>query len=170
MSIEDSSTKAWINAKTLRLVYQNLLVEQNIDVLNLSAQVYEKLLLEMNNNKINIDVIFTKQSKSLLTLTMTPIGISRHTYSMNTTLIMRPSGEMLGPLNDDDCRGKKRKPDESTTDIPIEDLKVNIDSPIYKGDVMLVGYDKLIGMRCAASAAFGKTLSYMQSEETLLKF
>ena len=170
LSIEDSSTKAWINAKTLRLVYQNLLVEQNIDVLNLSAQVYEKLLLEMNNNKFNIDVIFTKQSKSLLTLTMTPIGISRHTYSMNTTLIMRPSGEMLGPLNDDDCRGKKRKPDESTTDIPVEDLKVNIDSPIYKGDVMLVGYDKLIGMRCAASAAFGKTLSYMQSEETLLKF
>lgn len=169
LSIEDSSTKAWINAKTLRLVYQNLLVEQNIDVLNLSAQVYEKLLLEMNNNKFNIDVIFTKQSKSLLTLTMTPIGISRHTYSMNTTLIMRPSGEMLGPLNDDDCRGKKRKPDESTTDIPVEDLKVNIDSPIYKGDVMLVGYDKLIGMRCAASAAFGKTLSYMQSEETLLK-
>ena len=71
LSIEDSSTKAWINAKTLRLVYQNLLVEQNIDVLNLSAQVYEKLLLEMNNNKFNIDVIFTKQSKSLLTLTMT---------------------------------------------------------------------------------------------------
>ena len=48
-------------------------------------------------------------------------------------------------------------------------MKVNIDSPIYKGDVLLIGYDKLIGMRCAAATAFGKTLSYITTEDKLLK-
>lgn len=169
LNIEDNTTKTWITVKAVRLIFQNLLVEQNPDVLKLSTEVYNKLLLEMNHTKANMDAVFTKQSLALLTLTMTPIGISRHNYYMSTELIMRPSGEMLGPLKDDDRRGKKRKSEEPVSDIPIEDLKVNIDSPIYKGDVLLIGYDKLIGMRCAAATAFGKTLSYITLEDKLIK-
>ncbi|KAG7660567.1 MOT1 [[Candida] subhashii] len=171
LSIDDPATKTWIGSKTLRLIFQNLLVEQNQDVLKLSTEVFDKLLLEISTSKtIKVDKIFTSQATALLTLTMTPIGISRHNYQMNTSLIMRPSGQLLGPLDDEDKRGKKRKPqEESNSDIPIEDLKVNIDAPMYKGDVMLVGYDRFIACRCSAAHAYGTILAYLESEETLLK-
>ncbi|EGW33142.1 uncharacterized protein SPAPADRAFT_137527 [Spathaspora passalidarum NRRL Y-27907] len=169
LSLDDPTTKRWIDAKTLRLIFQNLLVEQNNDVLTLSAEVYDKILLEMKNMDLDIGSIFLSQSQPLLTLTMTPIGISRHNYQMNTALIKRPSGQSLGSWDDEDKRGRKRKPEEPKTDIPIEDLKVNIDAPIYRGDVMLVGYDKFIATRCAAVHAFGNTLSYIESEEILLE-
>ncbi|RLV95810.1 TATA-binding protein-associated factor MOT1 [Spathaspora sp. JA1] len=169
LSLDDPTTKKWINAKTLRLIYQNLLVEQNSDVLDLSLEVYDKLLEEMKKMDLNIGTVFLDQAQALLTLTMTPIGISRHNYQMNTVLIKRPSGQSLGVWDDEDKKGRKRKPEESKTDIPIEDLKVNIDAPIYRGDVMLVGYDKFIATRCAAVHAFGNTLSYIESEDELLQ-
>ncbi|CAI5757838.1 unnamed protein product [Candida verbasci] len=164
LSIDDPSTKNWIDSKALRLIYQNLLVEQNNEVLQLSSQVYEKILNELDKSKIND--VFIAQSKALLTLTMTPIGIARHNYKMNTTYIIRPSGQSMGSLDDEERKNKKRKQDDDL-DIPIEDLKVNIDAPIYRGDVVLIGYDKFIAMKCAATKAFGRTLSYIEDEEIL---
>ncbi|CAK9438171.1 uncharacterized protein LODBEIA_P24540 [Lodderomyces beijingensis] len=160
LKIDDAATKTWVNAKTVRLLFQNLLVEQNSDVLKLSVEVFDKLLVEVEAVGLDIDELFVNQSADLLTLTMTPIGISRHNYQLNTNLIMRPSGQMLGPLDTDDHRGgvkrTKKQVEEKPSDIPVEDLKVNIDAPVYRGDVMLVGYEKMIAMKTAATTAFGK--------------
>ncbi|KAI5966360.1 MOT1 [Candida pseudojiufengensis] len=172
LSIDDLATKTWIDSKTVRLLFQNLLVEQNPDVLKLSQTVYDKLLQEISKNNLDIDELFLNQASDLLTLTMTPIGISRHHYHMNTSLIMRPSGQVIGSLEDEEKRGKKRNKQqqqaEETLDIPIEDLKINIDAPVYKGDVMLVGYERMIAMRCAASSAFGKSLALVKNHENLI--
>ncbi|KAI5955929.1 MOT1 [Candida jiufengensis] len=170
LSIDDFITKTWIDAKAVRLLFQNLLVEQNPDVLKLSQTVYEKLLQEIKKNDLDINTLFVNQASDLLTLTMTPIGVSRHNYQMNTSLIMRPSGQMYGPLEDEDKRGKKRNKQqqaEETLDIPIEDLKINIDAPVYKGDVMLVGFERMIATRCAASSAFGKSLALIKTQSNL---
>lgn len=190
LSIEDESTKSWINSKFLRLIFQNLLVEINDDILNLSSKVYEKLLLELNRNKSLEDFndVFSEHYKPLLTLLMTPIGHARHIYHMNTNLIMRPSGNLLGkvpfedtyngdyhsksPENDSEeakrALRKRKSPSESekVTDFPAQDdLKVNIDAPVYEGDVMLIGYDKLIKIRCESARWYGISLSYISDEQ-----
>lgn len=173
LSIDDPSTKTWINSKALRLIYQNLLVEQNDAVLKLSGDVFARLLLELSRNKhalSSIESLMKDHFHPMLTLVMTPIGIARHTYHMNTSLIMRPSGHILGPYEDDniDINRKRKIIEEKETDIPISDnFKVNIDAPIFKGDVMLVGYDIFIGTRCAASHALGSIISYIEDEEML---
>lgn len=194
LSIDSSVTKKWVDSKALRLIFQNLLVEQNKNVLELSSLVYNKLLneIDQNNELENMETIFVSHFQPLLTLLMTPIGIARHNYHMNTNLIMRPSGHILGSLEDgsvvstpvdDDMsieplepngvekRGRKRKsPNEvkPKADFPfLEDLKVNIDAPMYKGDVMLVGFDTFIRTRSEAATAYGNSLSYISNNETL---
>jgi TATA-binding protein-associated factor len=178
LSIDDPNTKGWINSKTLRLIFQNLLVEQNLDVLALSTKVYENLLLQIDKHKDifpTMDVIFGDHFQPLFTLLMTPIGISRHNYQMNTSLIVRPSGHNLGSLesiDSDEKKGRKRKlTEQPNNDIPMGDdeLKVNIDAPMFKGDVMLVGFDKFIATRSAAAHAFGSTLSFIVEESTLFR-
>lgn len=171
--IKDPSTKTWINSKAIRLIYQNLLVEQNQEVLNLSGEVFTKLLQELSNNKDvlpSLDSLIKDHFHPMLTLVMTPIGIARHTYHMNTSLIMRPSGHILGQCEDDfiDISRKRKLTEAKEIDIPLADtFKVNIDAPIFKGDVMLVGYDTFIGTRCAASHALGLIMSYIEDQETL---
>lgn len=177
---EENITKTWIDAKTIRLIFQNLLVEQNSDVLLLSIKVYNKLLQEIDKYNMDLVTLFVSQLPDLLSLTMTPIGIARQNYQMDTNLIMRPLGQMVGSLDDEDCRrGKKRnrlqtmqtqesKPVE-TNGIPIEDLKINIDAPVYKGDVVLIGLEKMIATRCAGASAFGKTLALIKDRATLKK-
>ncbi|CAH2353064.1 TATA-binding protein-associated factor Mot1p [[Candida] railenensis] len=213
LMIDNILTKKWIDYKSIRLLFQNLLVEQNRDVLKLSVTVYDKMIDEIMQNANDlpsIDSIFNhnNHSQALLTLLMTPIGIARHNYSMQTSLIMRPSGTMLGGQfdrnidasadrsvsssiepeepengtngNGNEKRGRKRKQPESqqpsggdslkmSGGIPIEDSNVNIDAPIFKGDVMLVGIDTFIRTRSAAATAYGLTLSYIKDKETLDK-
>lgn len=194
LSIEDQSTKLWISSKALRLVFQNLLVEQNLDVLKTSQLVFDKLLLEINVNPNleNVEHYFTSHLHPLLTLLMTPIGIARHNYHMNTSLIMKPSGAtfddsfrkditsepeaVLEPTTNGDApakRGRKRKSAESSklkSVVPSsEELKINIDAPIHNGDVMFVGFDTFIATRTAAARAYGYTLSQIENEEVLTK-
>ncbi|EGV62123.1 hypothetical protein CANTEDRAFT_125677 [Yamadazyma tenuis ATCC 10573] len=166
LSIDNAATKHWINSKALRLIFQNLLVEQNEEVLNLSQKVYTRLIEEINVNEfLNAEELFSSNHGPLLFLTMTPIGLARHNYQMNTNLIMRPSGKMVS--ND----GRKRKNSESKakSDIPyLDELKVNIDSHIFKGDILLLGVDVFIRTRAAASKAFGQTLASIKDEKLLI--
>ncbi|CAH6720595.1 TATA-binding protein-associated factor Mot1p [[Candida] jaroonii] len=187
LSINNPNTKTWINDKTLRLIFQNMLVEQNEEVLRLSSTVYSKIVEEINSNELlNIDEIFTPNFAPLLTLVMTPIGIARHNYRMKTNLIMRPSGKMV--TNGYDSNGnsrrnsisdyeeepvngrKKRKNSTEKPEIPLLDLKVNIDTPIFNGDVLLVGYDVFIRTRTASAKAFGETLSIIGNHSLLTGF
>lgn len=193
LSIEDQSTKLWITPKALRLLFQNLLVEQNPDVLRLSQTVFDKLLHEATENPHLSDVLedFATHLHPLLTLLMTPIGIARHNYHMNTSLVMKASGAtfennfrkdnasepetVLEPSTNGVApakRGRKRKVEapQNKSVVPSNDeLKINIDAPIHNGDVMIVGFDIFIATRTAAARAFGYTLSKISNEETLAK-
>lgn len=182
LSIDDQSTKLWITSRALRLIFQNLLVEQNPEVLEISQTLFEKLLkeIEENPNLESVEYYFAPQLTALLALLMTPIGIARHNYKMNTTLIMKPSGAstvayagmhdssvepeaFIEPAINGNApppkRGRKRKP-EVVSVIPTNDeLKINIDAPIHNGDVMFVGFDVFISTRTAAASAFGRVLA-----------
>lgn len=169
ISIKNPKTKTWIDSKIVRLIFQNLLVEQNPEVLKLSSMVYDNLLAELANSDNNlppIENILEEHYEPLLSLLTTPIGISRHNYQMNTALIVRPSGQNLGSLDLNNGSKKRKVPDTDLSQIGLmEELKVNIDAPIFKGDVMLLGYDTFIATRSAAAHAFGCTLSYTKNED-----
>ncbi|GME85173.1 unnamed protein product [[Candida] boidinii] len=127
---------------------------------------------------------------------MTPIGLPRFNYSMNTNLILRPSGQSLTDIqltglkvsndNTKQQRGRKRKQNSSSDNsnntnnkdkdssnmnngIPQSeyDLKINIDSPVINGDLTLVSKETLLRTRLAASTAFGKTMAIYKSNERL---
>lgn len=189
LSIDDHSTKLWITSKTLRLIFQNLLVEQNPEVLQISQTLFDKLLkeIEANPKLESVEHYFGSHLSSLLTLLMTPIGIARHNYQMNTSLIMKPSGAQFDePLKQENSsepepipepnsngdgsfkRGRKRKAEIVKSVVPsIEELKINIDAPVHKGDVMFVGFDKFIATRTAAARAFGSALAQIEAGEVL---
>lgn len=189
LNIEDASTKRWISSRALRLIFQNLLVEQNPEVLSLSEEVYNKLLeqIEATASLGSVEAYFSPHALPLLTLLMTPIGIARHNYKMNAKLIMKPSGATFEkctskwdhieetestPENSPSegvKRGRKRKPEAKASSLLSDDLKINIDAPIHNGDVMFVGFETFIGTRVAAAKAFGKSLAYMQESDTLTR-
>lgn len=192
LSIEDQSTKLWITSKSMRLILQNLLVEQNSEVLKLSEQVYYRMLHEIPNNSYleKVDTYIAPYLHSIMALLMTPIGIARHNYHLNTGLIIKPSGATFEPLPRRDSpsesdifepptngeitpqpakRGRKRKTEEKTKTLtPTSDeLKINIDAPVHNGDVMFVGFDTFIATRTALAKALGSTISLLEDEDVL---
>lgn len=195
LSIEDQSTKLWITPRSMRLILQNLLVEQNTEVLKLSETVYHKMLNEIRNNSYleKVDTYIAPHLHSILALLMTPIGIARHNYHLNTSLIIKPSGATFEPnprrdspsesdifeppTNGDVAptpppkRGRKRKTEEKPKTIaPTSDeLKINIDAPVHNGDVMFVGFDTFIATRTALAKALGSTIALIEGDDLLKK-
>lgn len=161
LRIPDPSTKGWVTPTALRLVWQNLLVEQNRDVLELSQQVYDELLSQAVPS---IEQFMEPQWPAMLNLVMTPIGLPRHNYPLNATHILRPSGERVCASNSAP-RGQKRKNNADAS--IVDDLKVNIDAPMYNGDVVLLGYETLILARVTAAKALGRALSYIPQDAAL---
>lgn len=190
LSINDQSTKLWITSKTVRLIFQNLLVEQNQEVLLLSQKVFTGLILEIRENPLldSVEDYFTPHLHPLITLLMTPIGIARHNYHLNTNLIMRPSAsnddiQFVKDISSEPAsfsepnstpeattRNRKRKVEPVKSVIPTNDeLRINIDAPVHNGDVMFVGFDVFIATRTAAAQGYGLALSYIEKEETIRK-
>lgn len=190
LSIDDISTKKWIDGKAFRLIFQNLLLEQNKEVLELSQQVFTKLLNEsskLKQDEFSLDDVLSIHLQPIINLSMTPIGISRYNYHMNADFLLKPSGAVFekqvsdtpaAELSNDDNsstttdgskRGKKRKTppakqqEESSIPVPDND-RVNIDGPIIIGDITLLGIEVFIRTRIAAATALGEILSFLQED------
>ncbi|QPG72722.1 hypothetical protein FOA43_000023 [Brettanomyces nanus] len=190
LQIDDDSVKDWIDGKTFRLIFQNLLMEQNAEVTQLSMKVYQKLLEEVGKGGHGcMDDLFQEHWLPLLKLLTTPIGVARFNYSMDTKYILRPSGSTLASsdirltgFNVQHMHGRKRKltsPSENDDDeaetkrvlagIPDSeyDLRVNIDAPVINGDLTLVSKEVLIHTRMFAATAMGLTLARYENENNL---
>ncbi|ANB12181.1 Mot1p [Sugiyamaella lignohabitans] len=179
LTIEGEGSKEWIDGRILRLIFQNLLVEQNKDVLNLSLDVWNMLLDEIVKKSPTLfSQLFNEHFSPLLTLLMTPIGTARHFYKMNSSLFIKPSGASYSPIaqetNGEDKktpkqRGRKRKA-SAVSESPIKkdsSLHVNIDNPMFLGDVTLVEYSTFLRTKVTASRALGRALSLWDSQQLL---
>ncbi|EME50250.1 hypothetical protein DOTSEDRAFT_68955 [Dothistroma septosporum NZE10] len=178
INIEGTDTKGWINGKALRLVYQNLLVERNDGVLKLSLDVWNALsdaLAVRGPNAFKEE--FEPHAVPLTTLTIHPIGISRHPIPMDATLFTKPSGQTYAPLanarrqspvNGFEPSKKRRKSDkkENSAPPPAPTTTHNIDAAIMQGDVDLVGTDVMIRTRIFATRALGKAVSLYPVHES----
>ncbi|KAF1816473.1 putative TBP associated factor [Eremomyces bilateralis CBS 781.70] len=171
--------KGWINGKALRLVFQNLLVEKNEPVLRLSLQVWRKLLDTIvgdEEGRAYFAEEFRSHVEPLVTLTTTPVGVSRHPIPMNPSLFLRPSGQTYSlPANLDaghkyppgmpmEPPKKRRRSDKKSME---RDTSVssshNVDGHMMSGDVDLVGVDVLVRSKIYSSTAMGLAMALWPS-------
>lgn len=167
LRIGDSSTKGWVDGKALRLVYQNLLVERNEQTLQLSLAVWKTLSdVLVEQNVLLFTSNFLSISYDLFRLAMQPIGTSRNPIPMETSHLMRPSGQMYAPpaitqrssphLVGEPAPNRRRRSDKKEE--PPQSAH-NVDAHMIQGDVDLVGMDVLIRSRIFAARAFGRAVS-----------
>ncbi|EGP92364.1 unnamed protein product [Zymoseptoria tritici ST99CH_1A5] len=177
IDIEGDDTKGWINGKALRLVYQNLLVERNDNVLKLSLDVWNALADALSLKDVYaFGKEFEAHACPLATLTTHPIGISRHPIPMDATLFVKPSGQTYAPLasarraspvNGGEPAKKRRKSDKKEASLPptAPATAHNIDAAMMQGDIDLVGPEVMIRSRMFATRALGKAVSLWPADQ-----
>jgi TATA-binding protein-associated factor len=176
LKLEGDGTDSWVNGKALRLIFQNLLVERNEQVLKLSLQVWIRL----------VEVVSAKGSDSfaaelaphvhpIIALTMHPVGVPRYPIPMNPAHFIRPSGAaytsapVQAPKKSPGTvteaapkRGRKPSKKEETPQ-----LSHNVDGHMLQGDVDLVGADVLLRSKIYAAKALGHSMKYWSGIESL---
>lgn len=169
LSIQDDSTKNWLNGRVFRLVFQNIILEQHEDILNLSFQVYCSLLndYKFKHTEKTLDHVLSKHLQPILHLLNTPIGESGKSYSMESQYILKPSQHYQ--LHPERKRSISEATHESDIPIPKNNERVNIDAPMIAGDITLLGPEIITNTRVMGARAFGLTLSFFQ-ESTLKSF
>ncbi|KAF2757994.1 putative TBP associated factor [Pseudovirgaria hyperparasitica] len=172
LDIEGQGTTGWINAKALRLIYQNLLVERNEPVLKLSLQVWTALVDALSAQGPEVFAAeFGPIMDPLIRLTVHPIGVSRHPIPMEAALFIRPSGQTFSLPSHPSARktspppepvpakrGRKKSSKGKDEPSPPES-RHNIDGPMIQGDVDLVGVDVLIRSKIVSAQALGKAMA-----------
>ncbi|MCJ1475034.1 TATA-binding protein-associated factor mot1 [Lambiella insularis] len=165
MDIEASQSKSWVGARILRLVFQNLLVERNESVLELSFGVWHKLASYLAGQG-RFKSEFSSNSSPMFTLALHPIGVSRYPIPMDYSLIMRPSGQLLvesapasrrhSPQAVVEPPTKRRRRSDKKEEVSAKTH--NVDGHMLQGDVDLVGADTLIRSRIYGAKALGEAL------------
>lgn len=170
LSIEDDSTKNWLNGKVFRLVFQNILLEQNPEILQLSFDVYVLLLddYRSKHTEKTLDHVFSKHLQPILHLLNTPIGEIGKNYSMEAQYILKPSQHYQ--IHPEKKRSiSKSNSTESDIPAPKSSERINIDAPMIAGDITLLGSEVIVNTRVMAAKAFGLTLAMFQ-DSTLQSF
>ena len=176
LKIEDVKAKQWVSDRLFRLLFQNLLVERNEKVLNESLETWSALLQALFDlDPDYLTAQLTPILPDLLRLTLQPIGISRNPIPMDTSLFMKPSGQMYAVTANPPAKqlerqnseppAKRRKRSEKKEEPP--QFSHNVDGHMIQGDVDLVGMDVLIRSRTTAARAFGKAFAMVSSRGVL---
>lgn len=175
LQLEGEGTTDWVDGKTLRLVFQNLLVERNEGVLKLSLQVWSELLKTLENRGA-----FKSQSElldhiqPLIALCMGPFGVPRYPIPMNASLFIKPSG-LAYPMSaaapakssstthaSESAKGRRRKSEKKEALPPPTH---NVDGHMLQGDIDLVGADTMLRSKIYAATAVGKFLFFWDKNE-----
>lgn len=176
VNIEGDGTRDWLNGKILRLIYQNILVERNLDTLNLSLQVWTALVDYLAKDPTDLAEKFSAHVDPLMQLTLSPIGVSRHPIPMNATLFQKPSGStysmpsgfiiplsrQISPPSEPPAKKQRRKSTKNFEPVPTSSTH-DVDGHMMQGDIDLVGMDTLIRSRIYAARAMGLVMSLVPS-------
>ncbi|KAF2837780.1 putative TBP associated factor [Patellaria atrata CBS 101060] len=169
LDIEGQGTRDWIGGMALRLIYQNIIVERNETVLKLSSKVWTALINALSSKSAEIlSKEFTPHIDPLITLTLHPIGVSRHPIPMDPTLFLRPSGQTYSlPSHStrkasptaEPAAKKRRRSEKKEREVTPQISSHNIDGHVMSGDVDLVGVDVMIRNKIAAANALGQAIA-----------
>ncbi|ORY69791.1 uncharacterized protein BCR38DRAFT_480958 [Pseudomassariella vexata] len=169
----------WLDGRTLRLIFQNLLVERDVNTLNISMEVWTSLVGCLATNPELLAQEFSPHIDALMHLTLHPIGVSRNPIPMNGMLFQKPSGgtySMPGmpgmpqpPLRKgsepegSERAAKRRRKSTKVDDTPATTHSHDLDGHMMLGDVDLVGMETLVRSRVSAAKAMGHIMSKVSS-------
>ncbi|EPX74092.1 TATA-binding protein associated factor Mot1 [Schizosaccharomyces octosporus yFS286] len=167
---------SWITGLTLRLCFQNVLLEQQDDIFqssfNLAHDIIDALFYHGTDK-------FTEMMKphieAMLKVTMTPIGSTRHPYPIDTSLLIKPSGQPYAIRStsqdrnskfmfDLPSRRKQRRHAESDSG---SSFSYSVDEPMLNGDVEFVGEERMLRCRLGAASILGAILGRWKRDEIL---
>lgn len=171
LNIQSEDSDGWIDSKALQLIFQNILLERNEGVLKLSVQLWTAVVESLGDQ---IPIHLEPVLDAIVPLTLTPIGISRHPISMDMSLLIRPSGQVMGPPPNQitsrrstppgggEPAQKKRKKsrygkEDMMTPTPAV-MSHNVDGHMISGELELIGADIMIRSRTSAAHALGKAM------------
>ncbi|EEB05630.2 TATA-binding protein associated factor Mot1 [Schizosaccharomyces japonicus yFS275] len=168
-TVDSQDATSWVDSFALRLCFQNILLEQNEDILVSSVKLTLKLI-DLLHKKSPAAFTTTLQPhiEAMFRLTMTPIGIPRHPYPLDATLLLKPNGQpyVKIPVR---TRGRGSRAERKTEPVQ-SSSSYNVDDPVLHGEVELVGEEVLMRSRLQATTILGKILSYWNPNELLPTF
>ncbi|KAJ5938868.1 hypothetical protein N7466_002002 [Penicillium verhagenii] len=172
LKLEGEGSTDWVDGKALRLIFQNLLVERNEEVLKLSLQVWSELLKAVETHGyFKSDTELSTSIEPLISLTLGPFGVPRYPIPLNACLFIKPSGlpfsfavpppaKMSPPATSGGAEpskpGRRRKSEKKELPAPSTH---NVDGHMLSGDIDLVGADTMLRSKIYASRALGELLS-----------
>ena len=179
LRLEGEGTNDWVDARAMRLVFQNLLVERNEDVLKLSIQVWSELLDKLGGRGFFSywrGAELLSQVRPLFLLSMSPFGVPRYPIPMDASLFIKSSGAPLAtaptaagpapthssPSPEKGYRRKQNKVAEGPTAISSTH---NIDGHMLQGDIDLVGADTMLRSKIYAARALGELLVFWDKND-----
>ncbi|KAL4790741.1 hypothetical protein BDV19DRAFT_371803 [Aspergillus venezuelensis] len=178
LQLEGEGTNDWVDGKGLRLIFQNLLVEQNEGVLKLSLHVWSELLKSLDRRGVfKSDPEFSTHIQPLVTLSMAPFGVALYPIPMDTSLFIKPSGVPYSmtsaapakpsPVSTHSAEGpKKRGRKAEKKEVPVTSHSTHdVDAHMLKGDIGMVGADTMLRSKIYAARALGELLSIWDKNE-----
>jgi TATA-binding protein-associated factor len=167
LELPDTNNLKWIDTRTVRLVFQNILLERNEAVLKLSFDVWRTLwssIMRRDGEHAISHGHFLEDLVTLTAATVQPIGQARCPIAMDSTLFIKPSGQPLAPIMQNHGRRnstvtavsktKKMKGDKSAESASAL-TPHNTDAHMMQGEVDLVGVDIMLRTRMYAAKALG---------------
>lgn len=164
----------WLDGRTLRLIFQNLLVERDTATLNMSMEVWTALVKCLAQDPEHLAQEFMPHIDALMQLTLHPVGVSRNPIPMNGTLFQKPSGGTYyvaglapppaarkGSDQDGERAAKRRRKSTKVEEAPILSHSHDLDGHMMQGDVDLVGMEILVRSRVSAARAMGFIMSHV---------
>jgi TATA-binding protein-associated factor len=159
LGIKRQKGTAWISDRAMRLIFQNVLFEQVEDIRELSLSVWTDLISTVSATELQ--TMYRQSLPQTVSLLFTPIGTSRNNISMESCLIIRPSGLSWAPATTrtEKTSAKKSKKKDDEDWAASQNKPHNLDGPMIRGDVDLVGEDVMIRSRISAAKAFGRLMA-----------
>ncbi|KAF9426594.1 TATA-binding protein-associated factor mot1, partial [Entomortierella beljakovae] len=130
----------WVDERVVRMVYQNLILEEKNDILNLSLEVMKALIEHMLSSGSSVSVVGPHLQK-FFTILLTPIGTP-----LDTSLFYSPTGQGVQLITEISNRRKAQ---------PTQSHSHNVDIGMLKQDLALVSTESVIRCRLSASKALG---------------
>lgn len=164
-------SQGWLDGRTLRLIFQNILVERDTATLNMSMELWMAMVQCLAKYPDRLASEFTPHIDALMQLTLHPVGVSRHPIPMNGALFQKPSGGTYSPAGhappsarkgsdpDGERAAKRRRKSTKIDETPVTTHSHDLDGHMMQGDVDLVGMETLIRSRVSAAKAMGYIMS-----------
>lgn len=149
----------WISSKALRLIFQNILFEQVDEIRELSLAVWTELISSVP--PLDLRLLFNECLHQTTSLLFTPIGTSQSNIPMDSSLIVRPSGQtmLLETNTPEKAPNRKTKKQEVTEWSGTQNKTHNVDSAVIRGDINLVGEEVMIKTRVTGAIALGQLIA-----------